>query len=147
MKKVPDTIDDSETVARIIFSPSHIHNGRISPKAFRLEHLPGGAEDYISVLRDEESRLPQVAEGFRVRTPGDRLYGYTLLNAGSVRSLTDEAQSREVKLLPRPSRRLPWHAGIYLYLAGELQTADSLSPDIDLFQKELSLLCDGPHKF
>ena len=146
MIKGTDNIKDEENVARIIFSPSHIYNGRISPKAFRLEHLPSGAEDYISVLRNEESQLQEISAIFRPRTAGDKLYGYTMLNAGQVRELTDQAQERVVEVRPRPSKRLPLHAGIFIYLNGELQTADSLSSDLELVQKELAMLCDKPHK-
>ena len=28
-----------------------------------------------------------------------------------------------------------------------METADDVSPDIDFFQKELAMLCDGVHKF
>ena len=53
----------------------------------------------------------------------------------------------KVELLPKPSKRLPLHAGIFLSIDGRLQTADDISPDIDFFQKELAMLCDGVHKF
>ena len=45
-------VSDDEKVARVIFSPSYLYNGRVAPTAFRWEILPSGdAEDYISVLR------------------------------------------------------------------------------------------------
>ena len=47
MDKVISEIADEEKVARILFSPSHVYNGRVSPKAFKLEKLKSGAEDYI----------------------------------------------------------------------------------------------------
>ena len=37
MEKTINEINDKEQVARILFSPSHIYEGRISPKAFKLE--------------------------------------------------------------------------------------------------------------
>lgn len=61
--------------------------------------------------------------------------------------LNNEFQNRKVQLLPKPSKRLPFHAGIFLSLDGKLQTASDLSPEIDYFQKELAMLCDGIHKF
>lgn len=69
MEKTINEINDEEQVARILFSPSHIYEGRVSPKAF------------------------------------------------------------------------------FLSLDGRVQTAKDISPDIDYFQKELSILCDGIHKF
>lgn len=57
-------VDSKEHVARIIFSPSYIYNGRVSPTAFRWEISPSGkAEDYISVLRDDGSDLKAESEG------------------------------------------------------------------------------------
>lgn len=51
MDKVISEIADEEKVARILFSPSHVYKGQVSPKAFKLEKLKSGAEDYISVLK------------------------------------------------------------------------------------------------
>ena len=51
MDKVISEIADEEKVARILFSPSLVYKGQVSPKAFKLEKLKSGAEDYISVLR------------------------------------------------------------------------------------------------
>ena len=41
MDKLVSEIADDEKVARILFSPSHIYKGRVSPKAFKLEKLKG----------------------------------------------------------------------------------------------------------
>lgn len=147
MDKMISEIADDEKVARILFSPSHIYKGRVSPKAFKLEKLKSGAEDYISVLRYHADQLDSVSAVFQPRTKGDSRYGYTFLNVLDVRNLDYEFSNRRVELLPKPSKRLPLHAGIFLSIDGRLQTADDVSPDIDFFQKELAMLCDGVHKF
>ena len=147
MEKAITEISDEEQVARILFSPSHIYEGRVSPKAFKLEMLKSGAEDYISVLRNNANELDEMSGVFRPRTEGDTRYGYTFLNVSDVRDLDDEFENRGVSILAKPSKRLPSHAGIYLSLDGKIQTAKDISPDIDYFQKELSMLCDGVHKF
>ena len=147
MDKVISEIADEEKVARILFSPSHVYKGQVSPKAFKLEKLKSGAEDYISVLRYNADQLDSVSAVFQPRTKGDSRYGYTFLNARDVRNLDYEFSNRKVELLPKPSRRLPLHAGIFLSIDGRLQISDDVSPDIDFFQKELAMLCDGVHKF
>lgn len=147
MDRNVNEIDDKEQVARILFSPSHIYEGRVSPKAFKLEKLKSGAEDYISVLRYDAERLDEVSLIFRPRTKGDARYGYTFLNVCDVRDLDYEIANRRVSLLPKPSKHLPFHAGIFLSIDGRIQTANDISPDIDYFQKELAMLCDGIHKF
>ena len=53
---------------------------RVSPKAFKLEKLKSGAEDYISVLRYNAEQLDSVSAVFQPRTKGDSRYGYTFLN-------------------------------------------------------------------
>lgn len=64
MDKLISEITDDEKVARILFSPSHIYKGRVSPKAFKLEKLKSGAEDYISVLRYNADQLDSVSAVF-----------------------------------------------------------------------------------
>lgn len=140
-------ISEDEKVARILFSPSHIFEGRVSPKAFKLEKLKSGAEDYISVLRYDAEELDNVSSVFRPRTKGDERIGYTYLLAKDVLDLDEEFVDRGVELLPKPSKRLPFHAGIFMSLDGKYQTALDLSPEIDYFQKELAMLCDGLHRF
>ena len=147
MEKTINEINDEEQVARILFSPSHIYEGRVSPKAFKLEMLKSGAEDYISVLRNKADELDDISSIFRPRSEGDTRFGYTVLNVSDVRDLDKEFANREVSILPKPSKRLPLHAGIFLSLDGKVQTAKDISPDIDYFQKELSMLCVGIHKF
>ena len=87
MDKLISEIADDEKVARILFSPSHIYKGRVSPKAFKLEKLKSGAEDYISVLRYNADQLDSVSAVFRPRTKGDSRYGFTFLNVLDVRNL------------------------------------------------------------
>ena len=45
MDKLISEIADDEKVARILFSPSHIYKGRVSPKAFKLEKLKSGPDN------------------------------------------------------------------------------------------------------
>ena len=103
MDKLISEIADDEKVARILFSPSHIYKGRVSPKAFKLEKLKSGAEDYISVLRYNADQLDSVSAVFRPRTKGDSRYGFTFLNVLDVRNLDYEFNNRRVELLPKPS--------------------------------------------
>lgn len=140
-------VSDEERVARILFSPSHIYEGCVSPKAFKLEMLKSGAEDYISVLRYDTERLDAVSSNFCSRTKGDTRYGYTFLNVSDTRELDHEIYSRRVTVLPKPNKCLPFHVGIFLTIDGRVQTANDISPDIDYFQKELAMLCDDIHKF
>ena len=147
MDSKTNDVSDDERVARILFSPSHIYEGHVSPKAFKLEILKSGAEDYISVLRYDAEQLDAVSSNFCSRTKGDTRYGYTFLNVCDIRKLDHEIYSRRVTVLPKPSKRLPFHAGIFLTIDGRVQTANDISPDIDYFQKELAMLCDGIHKF
>ena len=71
-EKFSDIVGSEENVARIIFSPSYIFDGRVAPTAFRWEILPSGTtEDYISVLRGDTSNLDSDTRHFKARTKGD----------------------------------------------------------------------------
>ena len=64
-------VEDEEKVARVIFSPSYIYKGRVSPTAFKWDVLPSGdSEDYISVLRDDGGDLTEQSKGLRPRVKG-----------------------------------------------------------------------------
>lgn len=143
------TIDNGEQVARIIFSPSFICDGKVSPTAFRWEILPSGqVEDYISVLRNDGSDFNEQSEHFRPRTEGDCRYGYALIQVRDIRNLDTEFEERNVELMAKPSKKLPNHAGIFAYFNKVKVTAMTpVSADLMLLQKELALLCSSPIPF
>lgn len=69
-EQIPDIISSEEQVARIIFSPSYIHQGRVAPTAFRWEVLPSGdVEDYISVLRSSFDQIEENTRFLSVPSP------------------------------------------------------------------------------
>ena len=142
---LPKTVVDSEDVARIIFSPSYIYKGRVSPTDFRWEVLTSGqAEDYISVLRGEVSKLDSQTKTFRARTEGDYRYGYALLRAGKIRGICFDGIDCSIDVLPFPSKAHPNHAGIVAEIDNELVTAlTPVSPEVMMIQKELATLCSA----
>ena len=149
---LPEIVGDEEIVARIIFSPSYIYEGRVSPTAFRWEMLPSGdAEEYISVLRGHENELEQQTRTFRARTKGDSRYGYATLRTGSVRAISkDDAVLQRVTtdVVAYPSKRHPNHAGITAEINGNKVTANSnISPEIMMLQKKLATLCSAIKRF
>ena len=139
-------VGDEENVARAIFSPSYIYNGRVAPTAFRWNVLPSGdAEDYISVLRGDVSKLETETRHFKARVEGDVRYGYALLGVGSIREIgqdNDKGLETKVDVLPFPSKFHPNHAGIVVEIDNKRVTALSpISPEIMMVQKELALRC------
>lgn len=141
-----DHVGDSENVARVIFSPSYIYKGRVAPTAFKWDILPSGdAEDYISVLREDGRDLSELTKSFKPRVEGDKRYGYALLNAGDIRSISDSKLLEEdtrVDVLPYPSKRYANHAGIKMMVKGITVTALSpISTEIMTVQKELAMKC------
>nr|WP_315455072.1 hypothetical protein [uncultured Prevotella sp.] len=146
-KRVP--IEDEENVARIIYSPSYIENGKVAPTAFRWEHMPSGkAEDYISVLRNNgEYDLEAQSRCMRPRNSRDTRHGYALLKAGDIRRLNNKTEQK-ILLEPKPSKKNKNHAGIYVYLNDEKVTADTKStPELMFIQKLLADLCTDIIKF
>ena len=143
-------VADEEQVARIIFSPSYIYNGKVAPTAFRWEVLPSGdAEDYISVLRNNPDTLEEDTRSFRARMQGDTRYGYALLGVGSVRAIgMSLAGDVRADVQAFPSKRFPGHAGIIAEIKGRRITALSpITPEQMMLQKRLAQLCSEIVKF
>lgn len=148
----PQIVGDEESVARIIFSPSYIYNGRVAPTAFRWDVLPSGdAEDYISVLRGGTANVEIESRHFRARVEGDERYGFALLGVGRISEIgigNNEGLETKVDVLPFPSKHHPNHAGIVVEIDNKRVTAlSAISPEVMMVQKELALRCSGIVKF
>lgn len=81
-----ESLNNSELVARAIFEPSMIIDGRIIDDAFLLrKHLK---EDYISVVRlvvdSWESDMKIIPTN---KTTRKRLYGYAKMNVGEIKTM------------------------------------------------------------
>lgn len=107
-------IEDSEDVARVIFSPKMIYNGKLLPAAFELRGQI--SEDYLSVLR---TSIPswktemQMVPNRKSRTA----VGYALLNVGETRGLSDNVTVYDV--CDKNSQSLKSHAGITITYRSE----------------------------
>lgn len=139
-------VSNEENVARIIFSPSYIYQGRVAPTAFRWDILPSGkVENYISVLRDAGSDINEESQLFRPRTQGDERYGYALLNVGDIRNISQSSlleDTTSVDVLPFPSKKHANHAGIQVVADGAIVDANTpVNPEIMAIQKELAMRC------
>lgn len=70
-------IDETEPISRILFCPSMVDNGRVSPTAFELDELERGPENYVSLfLLNIFSPTKENCAKLRARKEGDVLYGY-----------------------------------------------------------------------
>lgn len=107
-------IEDSENIARAVFSPRMIANGMLIPAAFELRDSI--KETYLSVMRtnipswqDEILLIPQRKNRL--------LYGYAIMNVGDVRTLRLEDVAYDV--LPFPTETMKSHAGITISHKGK----------------------------
>lgn len=75
---IPQTvINDSEPILRILFCPSMVVNGCVSPTAFELDDLERGPETYVSLfLLSIFQPTKENCINFHARKVGDTLYGY-----------------------------------------------------------------------
>ena len=153
MSETINIVSDNEKVARVIFSPSYIHNGRVAPTAFRWEILPSGdVEDYISVLRyHSEYNIDEQTKYFKARTEGDSRYGYAVLETKSIRDIKNNPilESRiGIDVLPFPSKRLPNHAGVVVDINNNRVTANTpVTPELMFIQKMLASICSEIVRF
>ena len=119
-EKFSDIVASEEDVARIIFSPSYIYNGRVAPTAFRWEILPSGTvEDYISVLRGNVSNLDAETRSFKARKEGDTRYGYALLKVGKIRDIHIYFQKRILQLYNSKPTFLVHYFCVFHFIDGD----------------------------
>lgn len=108
-------VDDTEDVARILFSPSFFEDGELSAKAFDLITMGNSPETYISVLRMSFGDVKAISEHFIPRTKGDTRCGYALLNVGIVRGIKVRSKTRSISMDVKPyPKHIEAHAGIVI---------------------------------
>ena len=107
-------IDGNEKVARAIFEPKMIYQGRLLAPAFELR--PSISENYISVMRmsvdgwkEDIRKIPQ--------HKNRRLYGYAEMNVGDIRSIKLNLVEYDVKQVDNII--MPSHAGIFVTVNDE----------------------------
>ena len=107
-------IDNSENVARAIFEPKMIYQGRLLAPAFELR--PSNKEDYLSVMRmaikgweEDIRRIPQ--------HKNRHLYGYAKLSVGDIRTIKLSLVQYDVKVVD--NAKASSHAGIFITVNGE----------------------------
>jgi hypothetical protein len=122
-------IDESEDIARIIFSPSMVEEGKVSASAFFMDDLKSGPEEYVSVWRLGRRVPTKDNVKFSPRHDGDTLVGYATLNVSACHKIDFTECKASIK--PHPSKQNPAHAGIHYTkgacrLIGKCQDPDFL---------------------
>lgn len=108
---IPEDIAAEEEVARIIFSPSMIMDGKVAPSAFFMDELKSGPESYVSVWRSNY-RIPSPENiFFKARKQDDKLAGYATIGVSKCHAISYENYNTQIK--PHPSNANPAHAGIH----------------------------------
>lgn len=139
-------VDDNEMLARIVFSPSMVVDGRLSPSAFNLARLKSGRyEKYVSVTRKGTEEIDKKDyEYIKPRIEGDVMDGFALVKTADVRSIVFENITIEVK--PKPSEKNPRHAGIFYSQDGTLIRGESEPEELLIVTSMLANKCSY-HKF
>lgn len=138
MRSAPSIIADEEKIARVIFSPSMIVNGKVAPTAFQLRNLRK-PEDYVSVFRNDYVEITQEYVSV-VHPPCDNyIYGYALLNVGECRKIAYEGITTEVK--SHATKNNPFHAGIHFSNAGTDIKGNCIDPNFMMVMTMLANRC------
>lgn len=123
---LPEKIGDEEKVARVVFSPSMVEDGELSPSAFFLRNLRT-PEDYVSVFRYNYMK-PTLQNVSMIHPPKDNsIYGYALLKVSFCRQVSYKDIVLEV--LSHPTKNNPVHAGIHFSKAGAVIKGACADPD------------------
>ena len=116
-----EVIADSELVARMIFPPQMIDEGKVLPAAFVLR--PSINEEYLSVLRisvDTFNRdMKKILFG-RKRS----FYGFAVMNVSEIHAIRLKAGNSSLTCNVRAvdNEQLKSHAGIFIILDGKAVT-------------------------
>jgi hypothetical protein len=111
-------VPESEEVARILFSPSMVSEGRISRNAFFLERLSSGRwEDYLSVWRTLYKLPSRENVTFPPRKAGDEAYGYATLTVATIHAQDIFDCTARVKNLVKDATH--YHVGIFYQLSAK----------------------------
>ncbi len=136
LQSLPEHVADEENIARVIFSPSMVEDSEISPSAFQLRNLKK-PEDYISVFRNDYVELSIENISQILSAPiGNTIYGYAVLNAGVCRKVSYKGIATEV--LPHPTQKNPYHAGIHFSKAGSDIKGRCTDPDFIIVTRMLA---------
>ncbi len=74
-----EDIDDLEPISRVLFCPSMVENGRVSPTVFELNDLKGGPETYVSLfLLNLFQPTEENCAKMHARKEGDVLFGHAV---------------------------------------------------------------------
>ncbi len=108
-------VDESEEVARVLFSPTMVNEGRVSRNAFFLEKLKSGKwEPYLSVWRTKFLTPTKENVTFPPRNPGDELYGYATIDVETIHNQDILDCSARVKRNSKDCNH--YHVGVYYTL-------------------------------
>jgi len=136
-----EDIKNTETLARVLFSPSFFYDGRISPTAFNLVVIKGIPETGISVLRTDQKQFKKNLDfvATHPRLEEDSYCGYTKLNAEAIRSI-DLGSEKNTEINIIKTGRMKSHAEITLEIEGTKVKAGDDSLEFKTFRKELAKL-------
>lgn len=138
-------VDETEEVARILFAPSMVKEGRVTAMAFALTILASGKdEEYLSVWR-KKIRIPNRENvTFPPREKGDSLYGYALLTVSVIHKQDIANCAARVK---RKSRnKNTHHVGIYYTLNSKQIVGKHMPPGLLLLLSRISKIAT-PYPF
>lgn len=108
-------VENSEFVARAIFSPKMIYEGRILPSAFELR--ASIQEEYLSVLRVSIDSWKTDIMSIPQRK-NRQLFGYAQMNVGEVR-LNSTIPIVRYSVEECATLLMPSHAGIFIDVNGQ----------------------------
>lgn len=126
-------IDDSEPISRILFTPSMVDNGCVSPTAFELNDLPKGPEKYVSLfLLNIFEPTKDNCIHLHARKEGDKLYGHAVSIIDKCKNITYDGISI---LFQRHDRNTAGHIGLHYSKEGKFLKGESANPTLIIITK------------
>lgn len=106
-----EIIEDNEPITRVLFAPSMVDNGVVSPTAFELVDLERGPEKYVSLfLLNVFEPTRENCIDLHARVDGDELYGHAI---SVVSKCTNISYDGITIIFKRHDRNTPGHIGLH----------------------------------
>jgi hypothetical protein len=129
-------IEETEPISRILFCPSMVDNGCVSPTAFELSDLPGGPEKYVSLfLLNIFQPTKDNCIKFRARKDGDKLYGHAISIINKCNHITYDGIS---VLFKRHDSKTAGHIGLHYSKEGTFLKGASANPSLIIITRMIA---------
>ena len=128
-----EVIDDLEPISRVLFCPSMVENGHVSPTAFELNDLDRGPETYVSLfLLNLFQPTEENCAKLHIRKKGDVLFGHAVSVINKCKDIAYDKISISFK---KHDKKNVGHIGLHYSNGGKAIKGKCIEPSFIIITK------------